>query len=105
MSTNLTTPVSCELSIECTTGHSLIVSLVTTILPSPYVLVYAIPLLLVSVTLTFAGAFLTVDRTRSFPPSADVMGESSSSRKTLYRLEGGVGGLGGGWVFGGKSIR
>lgn len=33
-----------------------------------FLLVYSLPLLLISLLLNFAGAFLTLDRSRSFPP-------------------------------------
>ncbi|KAF8325349.1 hypothetical protein F5887DRAFT_1085593 [Amanita rubescens] len=75
-------------------------------------LVYAIPLLIVSVILTFAGTFLTLDRTRSFPPKHDKTDkfiyssyESFEKRRKRgwfwwWRLEGGVGGLAVGFAFG-----
>ncbi|KAF8735053.1 hypothetical protein AX14_002814 [Amanita brunnescens Koide BX004] len=85
----------------------------TALLASPTAtLVYAIPLLIVSVVLTFAGTFLTLDRSRSFPPRHDKTDkiiyssyesfEKRGSRQWLWwwRLEGGVGGLVEGYVFG-----
>lgn len=75
-------------------------------------LVYAIPLLIVSVLLTFAGTFLTLDRTRSFSPKRDKSDkfiyssyESFEKRRKRgyfwwWRLEGGVGGLAIGYTFG-----
>lgn len=76
---------------------------------------YAIPLLLLSLLLTFAGTFLTLDRTRSFAPRSDVLppipGSFESSKTTVarvesklahlkFRLDGGIGGLALGYVFG-----
>ncbi|QRV77479.1 hypothetical protein RhiJN_05494 [Ceratobasidium sp. AG-Ba] len=68
---------------------------VATILRSPYHLVYALPLLFISITLLFAGTFITLDRTRSFPSSSDV-----KTKPPFYRLESGIGGLAIGWVLG-----
>lgn len=73
-------------------------SLLTSLLPSTsYLLAYVLPLLFLSLTLTFAGAFLTLDRTRSFAPSYDTL---PKQRKTRWTVEGGVGGLAVGYVFG-----
>jgi len=66
------------------------------LLPSSYRLIYALPLLLLSLVLTFAGAFLALDRTRSFSPSKDVQHKI----KKFWVLEGGIGGLVLGWMFG-----
>lgn len=91
------------------------VSQLTPLLPTaPYLLAYALPLLLLSLVLTFAGTFLTLDRTRSFPSSSGVGstyaplpipgGFTKKSTKSLaskWVLEGGVGGLIGGYAFGG----
>lgn len=83
----------------------------TSLLPSHFVLIYAIPILVAAMPVTFAGAFLTLDRTRSFAPQVllDTMpGEYHSKiRKTIMikswlGFEGGVGGLSGGWLFGGR---
>jgi hypothetical protein len=64
-------------------------------LKPPFDLAYSIPLLLLSLILTFAGTFLTLDRTRSFTP------KDTSTRKTApIRLEGGIGGLAAGYTFG-----
>ncbi|KAH8077047.1 hypothetical protein BXZ70DRAFT_963409 [Cristinia sonorae] len=78
--------------------------LLSTMLPSTsYVLIYSIPLLLVSIILAFAGAFLTLDRTRTFSPRHP-LGPAPKSRicphliKTY--LEGGVGGVAAGFAFG-----
>ncbi|CAK5262256.1 unnamed protein product [Mycena citricolor] len=76
----------------------------TTLLSStPYLLAYSLPLLLLSVLSTFSGAFLTLDRTRSFP--AERYGVlpgafESQKRRVLFLLEGGVGGLATGYAFG-----
>ncbi|CUA69719.1 hypothetical protein RSOLAG22IIIB_08641 [Rhizoctonia solani] len=68
---------------------------VDTILHSPYYFVYALPLLLLSILLLFAGTFLTLDRTRSSASSSD-----DHKAAKFYRLESGVGGLAIGWVLG-----
>ncbi|KIM42953.1 hypothetical protein M413DRAFT_443775 [Hebeloma cylindrosporum] len=80
---------------------------------TPYLLAYALPLILLSLTLTFAGTFLTLDRTRSFPPASGAGatyaplpipgGFNKKPAKSLaskWILEGGVGGLVGGYAFG-----
>lgn len=79
----------------------------TTLLPSTtYTLPYTLPLLLCSLCLTFAGAFLTLDRSRSFPPKYDpIPGDffaQKQSRPVYSLLEGGIGGLAAGYVFGGE---
>ncbi|KAG8893783.1 hypothetical protein FRC00_010058, partial [Tulasnella sp. 408] len=70
----------------------------TNILPGSYVLPYALPLLLLSIKVNFVGTFLTLDRTRTFAPieKAPVFNE----RQPWWRLEGGLGGLAGGWLCG-----
>jgi hypothetical protein len=77
----------------------------TTLLPStPYLLAYSLPLLFLSILLTFAGTFLTLDRSRSFPPRYDTIPGSFDRRnKTKFNwlLEGGIGGLAAGYAFGG----
>lgn len=65
------------------------------VLPAPYQTVYAALLLAFSLPVTFAGAFLTLDRTRQFAPSG-----GPTTAKEKWRFEGGLGGLLGGWVFG-----
>jgi hypothetical protein len=80
--------------------------LLMSLLPSSsYTLAYTLPLLLSSLCLTFAGAFLTLDRSRSFPPKYDsVPGDfiaQKRPRKFHWLLEGGIGGLASGYVFGG----
>lgn len=86
---------------------------VTSLLPSPYTLVYSLSLLIAALLLTFAGAFLTLDRTCTFPPHApveslpgqyDVEDVKQSRIKAWWGLAGGVGGLAGGWVFGSELI-
>ncbi|KAF8639381.1 hypothetical protein AX17_001537 [Amanita inopinata Kibby_2008] len=78
----------------------------TTLVPSTtYTLIYALPLLLISLLLIFAGTFLTLDRTRSFAPKGKYFSTASYDlrRKKRWRwwwLEGGVGGLAAGYVFG-----
>ena len=78
---------------------------------TPYLLVYTLPLLLLSLVLTFAGTFLALDRTRSFPSrgngavytSLPVPGSLvSKKQKWSWVFEGGVGGLIGGYILGGK---
>jgi hypothetical protein len=88
-------------------GHSVAL---TSLLPSTtYTLAYALPLLFPSIVLTFAGAFLTLDRTRSFPPSYDTIpggfNVGNKSKKFHWILEGGVGGLAGGYTLGGVHRR
>lgn len=69
---------------------------------SPYKLAYAVPLLLLSLVLTFAGAFLTLDRTKSFAPKYDALpGAFSRPKKIRFALEGGIGGALIGYAFGG----
>jgi len=85
-------------------------SLISLLITTPYVFTYAIPLLLFSLILTFAGTFLTLDRSRSFPPSSEgdyavlptpgTFGQKQTERKFKWLLEGGVGGLLGGYAFG-----
>lgn len=75
----------------------------TTLVPaSSYLLAYAVPLLLLSILLNFCGAFLTLDRSRSFPPKYDAMPGAFDrpKRKLHWLLEGGVGGLATGYAFG-----
>ncbi|KAF7377735.1 hypothetical protein MSAN_00196500 [Mycena sanguinolenta] len=76
----------------------------TTLLPSTsYLLAYSIPLLLLSLLLTFAGAFLTLDRSRSFPAEryGVLPGAFEQQKKRIhFLLEGGVGGLAAGYAFG-----
>jgi hypothetical protein len=73
----------------------------STLLPStPYLLAYSLPLLLSSIMLTVSGAFLTLDRTRSFPPSYDPIPGVFESTKRFWLLEGGIGGLALGFAFG-----
>lgn len=70
------------------------------VLGEPYQLAYAIPLLVFSLPITFAGAFLTLDRTRTFTPTST--GISKRSRGP-WQFQGGVGGMLGGWALGGES--
>lgn len=72
-------------------------------------LAYSLPLLAFSVPLTFGGAFLTLDRTRSFPPrdfNDGWFGRTSETfvdkMKRNMRLQGGLGGLCAGFLFGCK---
>ncbi|KIY67864.1 hypothetical protein CYLTODRAFT_375306 [Cylindrobasidium torrendii FP15055 ss-10] len=78
-------------------------NLTTLLASSPFALAYALPLLLLSLFITFAGTFLTLDRTRQFAPKSDVIlpGAFDSPKKKLnLRLEGGVGGFAIGLAFG-----
>lgn len=85
-------------------------SLISLLFTTPYVLIYALPLLLFSLILTFAGTFLTLDRSRSFPPSSEVdyaalpipgtFSQNKTEHRFIWLLEGGVGGLLSGYVFG-----
>jgi hypothetical protein len=79
----------------------------TDLLPSTsYRLAYALPLLLLSTLLAFAGSFFTLDRTRSFRPRSDplhVPGSFSltkNPRRFRLYLQGGLGGLAIGHSFG-----
>ncbi|KAI0325043.1 hypothetical protein GY45DRAFT_1330853 [Cubamyces sp. BRFM 1775] len=75
---------------------------------SPYILAYSLPLLLLSLLLTFAGAFLTLDRTRAFAPRYDALQSPENTRvqhaeavvKRVFRLEGGIGGIAIGYTTG-----
>ncbi|PPQ88396.1 hypothetical protein CVT25_011275 [Psilocybe cyanescens] len=83
----------------------------------PYLLVYALPLLFISLLLTFSGTFLTLDRSRSFPPTDGAVKDGKGyaalskpgalsfdktkrTRRFNWILEGGIGGLAGGYAFG-----
>jgi hypothetical protein len=100
-------------------GAIKISQLTSLLTPTPYLLAYALPLLLISLLLTFSGTFLILDRSRSFPPAANGERGSTSGYKSLipgkfptiekmkmkkgsvnYHLEGGIGGLAGGFCFG-----
>ncbi|KAH9180468.1 hypothetical protein EDB89DRAFT_1900357 [Lactarius sanguifluus] len=82
----------------------------TDLFPSTsYRLAYALPLLVLSTLLAFAGSFFTLDRTRSFRPRSDplhVPGSFSltkNPRRIRLYLQGGVGGLAIGYSFGLQS--
>ena len=77
----------------------------TDLLPTNgYLLPYAFSLFFSSLVLTFAGAFLTLDRTRSFAPAGDAFQDrqKSTSRLIASFIRGGVGGILTGFVFGSK---
>lgn len=82
-----------------------LVTLIDLVPTTSYLLAYALPLLLFSLVLAFAGAFLTVDRSRSFVPNRQLSGipgsyyPSKSKQFRLY-LEGGMGGILIGYCFG-----
>ncbi|KAI9510258.1 hypothetical protein F5148DRAFT_1181046 [Russula earlei] len=87
------------------TNHSL--TELTDLLPSaPYRLAYTLPLFALSALLTFAGAFLTLDRTRSFRPRSGPLHVPGSfnlmkkPRRFRFCLQGGLGGLAIGYSFG-----
>ena len=74
---------------------------------TPHLLAYSIPLLILSILLNFAGTFLTLDRSRSFPPSSSSLPLSAfdppqKRLKFTWFLQGGIGGLATGYVFGRK---
>ena len=78
----------------------------TDLLPtSGYLLPYALSLFFASLVLTFAGAFLTLDRTRSFAPVGDAFQDrqKSTSRLIASFVRGGMGGILTGFVFGSKQ--
>lgn len=87
------------------TNHSL-TELTGFLSSTPYRLTYALPLLALSSLLAFAGAFLTLDRTRSFRPRSDTLHVPGSfnltkrPRQFHFYLQGGVGGLAIGYCFG-----
>lgn len=78
----------------------ILVMAVSQVLEEPYQLIYAIPLLVLSLPITFAAAFLTLDRTRAFTPTSTTV--STPSRRP-WQFQGGVGGMFGGWALGGES--
>lgn len=76
----------------------------TTLLPSTtFSLAYSLPLLFLSLLVTFSGTFFTLDRTRQFAPKDDLLPGAfdSPKRKPKWLLEGGIGGLAIGYSFGG----
>lgn len=77
----------------------------TDLLPTNgYLLPYAFSLFFASLVLTFSGAFLTLDRTRSFAPVGDAFQDRQKSTFRLVAsfIRGGVGGILTGFVFGSK---
>jgi hypothetical protein len=91
------------------TNHSLVE--LTDFFPSTsYRLAYDLPLFALSLLLTFAGAFLTLDRTRSFRPRSDplhVPGSFNLTKKpkrVRFYLQGGLGGVAIGYSFGRMSM-
>jgi len=87
-------------------------SLIELLPATPYLLAYTLPLLLFSLVFTFAGTFLTLDRSRSFPvhgtgavyTSLPMPGslEGFKNKRLSWVFEGGVGGLIGGYLFSGE---
>ncbi|KAJ8080217.1 hypothetical protein PM082_017047 [Marasmius tenuissimus] len=80
------------------------VSILTLLSTPGHILAYSLPLFFLSLVLTFAGAFLTLDRTRVFrSKSLDMPGGLSTKRgkfERWFKMEGGVGGVVTGWMFG-----
>lgn len=79
----------------------------TDLLPTNgYFLLYVLSLFFASLILTFAGAFLTLDRTRSFAPAGDAYQDRQKSTHRLVAsfFRGGVGGILTGFIFGCKSL-
>lgn len=74
----------------------------SSLLPSgPFLLSYSLLLFIPSLVLTFAGAFLTLDRTRSFVPINDPFIIPKSNTNVLIPFfRGGVGGIIAGYAFG-----
>ena len=99
---------TCALPISTMASQAELVALLPT---TPYLLIYSLPLLLFSLVFTFTGTFLTLDRTRTFPARGTgavytplpIPGSSNTlkKRKITWIFEGGVGGLIGGYLFGG----
>ncbi|PIL22324.1 hypothetical protein GSI_15012 [Ganoderma sinense ZZ0214-1] len=88
---------------------SILQTTLSSLLPSSsFLLAYSLPLLFLSLLLAFAGAFLTLDRTRAFAPRYDALRPPEATRiqhaevlfKNVFRIEGGVGGTALGFVFG-----
>lgn len=76
------------------------------LLPStPYTLSYCLPLFLISLVLTCAGAFLIHDRTRCFKQRSHALDDTERPSKLLASpssfLNGGLGGIFVGYAFGG----
>ena len=77
---------------------------------SSFLLAYTLPVFFLSLLLTFAGAFLTLDRTRAFAPRYDALRPPEATKiqhaevifKKIFRLEGGIGGMALGFVTGGE---
>ncbi|KAI0770461.1 hypothetical protein C8Q74DRAFT_1275571 [Fomes fomentarius] len=75
---------------------------------SSFLLAYTLPVFLLSILLTFAGAFLTLDRTRAFAPRYDALKPREATKlqhaevllKSIFRFEGGIGGTALGFVTG-----
>lgn len=73
---------------------------------SSYRLAYDLPLFTLSLLLAFAGAFLTLDRTRSFRPRSDPLhvpgsfGLTKKHKRVRFYLQGGLGGIAIGYSFG-----
>lgn len=87
------------------TNHSLI-ELTDLFSSQSYRLAYELPLLALSILLAFAGAFLTLDRTRSFRPRSDPLYVPGSfnlakrPKRGRFYLQGGLGGVAIGFSFG-----
>lgn len=85
---------------------------VTYSLASHFALIYALAIFLPSLVVLLAGSFLTLDRTRSFENKygGDKYGpiykafKPRKKSETIWRFDGGVGGLLTGFLFGRASI-
>lgn len=64
---------------------------------------YSLPLFFLSFILNFSGAFLTLDRTRSFVPTGDVAKANTTWITPFFH--GGLGGIIVGYAFGRKSTQ
>jgi len=86
-------------------------TLSTLVVSTPLRLAYGVPLILIAIPLLLAGTFLTLDRSRSFPPSHEdiplpgALDNAKRKWRALFGLRGGVGGLASGYIFGRKSMR
>ncbi|KAF8648403.1 hypothetical protein AX16_006312 [Volvariella volvacea WC 439] len=90
-----------------TTTDAVRYTLISLLESTPKRLAYSLPLLFLSLTSAFAGTFLTLDRTRSFPSHHSNEYNNPLKNKSLwdkisswYPLQGGLGGLISGFLFG-----
>lgn len=78
--------------------------LVISLLPSPFSVVYVLPLVLTSFVLTVSGAFFTLDRSHSFRPAGIDDHPDHIVPHPLWKFDGGIGGLAIGFCFGGQLM-